>query len=47
MGDQPAQILDIIDVDLPRPRDFEVTVSKKYLEYKEQAIELLFQSEES
>ena len=47
MGDQPARILDIIDVDLPRPRDFEVTVSKKYLEYKEQAIELLFQSEES
>lgn len=46
MGDQPACILDIIDVDLPRPRDFEVTVSKKYLEYKEQAIKLLFQSEE-
>ena len=47
MGDQPARILDIINVDLPRPRDFEVTVSKKYLEYKEQAIERLFQSEES
>ena len=47
MGDQPARILDIIDVDLPRPRDFEVTVSKKYLEYKERAIERLFQSEES
>jgi len=47
MGEQPARILDVIDVDLPRPRDFEVTVSKKYLEYKEQAIKQLFQSEES
>ena len=47
MGGQPARILDVIDIDLPRPRDFEVTVSKKYLEYKERAIKQLFQSEES
>ncbi|MGA0378872.1 MAG: aldehyde dehydrogenase family protein, partial [Ilumatobacteraceae bacterium] len=30
MGDQPARILDIIDVDLPRPRDFEEGVEKGY-----------------
>jgi len=47
MGDQPARILEVIDIDLPRPRDFEVTVSKKYLAYKEQAIERLFQSDEA
>lgn len=46
MGGQPAQILNVIEVDLPRPRNFEVSVSKKYLEYKEQAIQCLFQSDE-
>jgi ABC-type nitrate/sulfonate/bicarbonate transport system ATPase subunit len=46
MGGQPAQILNVIEVDLPRPRNFEVSVSKKYLEYKEQAIRCLFQSDE-
>lgn len=46
MGGQPTQIVDIIDVDLPRPRNFEVTVSKEYLAYKEKAIHRLFQSEE-
>ena len=47
MGGQPTRIVDIIKVDLPRPRDFEVTVSKEYLEYKERAIHCLFQSEEN
>jgi ABC-type nitrate/sulfonate/bicarbonate transport system ATPase subunit len=46
MGGQPTQIVDIINVDLPRPRNFEVTVSKEYLAYKEKAIHRLFQSEE-
>ena len=46
MGGQPTQIVDIIDVDLPRPRNFEVTVSKEYLAYKEKAIHRLFESEE-
>ena len=45
MGEQPARIIDIIEIDLPRPRNFEVTVSKKYLYYKEMAINLLFESE--
>ena len=44
MGGQPTRIVDIIDVDLPRPRNFEVTVSKEYLAYKEKAIHRLFQS---
>ncbi|HJP07042.1 MAG TPA: ABC transporter ATP-binding protein [Arenicellales bacterium] len=47
MGGHPTEILEVINVDLPRPRNFDVTVSKAYLEHKEKAIDLLFQSEEN
>lgn len=45
LGGQPTQTLDVIEMDLPRPRGFEVTVSPEYLAYKNRAIHSLFRLE--
>jgi NitT/TauT family transport system ATP-binding protein len=45
LGDSPTRIREVIDIDLPRPRNFDVTVSVEYLAYKEKAIELLFRDD--
>ena len=41
MTTKPSKIKKIIDVDLPRPRDWSMASSKKYLEIKAEALELL------
>jgi NitT/TauT family transport system ATP-binding protein len=39
MTTRPGKIKKIIDVDLPRPRDFRILASERYLELKKEAIE--------
>jgi NitT/TauT family transport system ATP-binding protein len=39
----PGRIKKIIDVDLPRPRDFHVLTSKRYLEIKGETLECLYE----
>ena len=41
MTTKPSKIKKIVDVDLPRPRDWSMASSKKYLEIKAEALELL------
>lgn len=43
MGAAPSQIQYILDVDLPRPRTFEMMASERYLELKERAIQNLYE----
>lgn len=40
---QPGKVKAIIDVDLPRPRDFHVLASERFMEIREQAIDLLYE----
>lgn len=42
MCDVPSKIDTIIEIDLPRPRTFEVTTSQRYLELKETAMTHLY-----
>jgi NitT/TauT family transport system ATP-binding protein len=39
MTTRPGRIKKVIDVDLPRPRDFRILSSERYLELKQEAIE--------
>ena len=41
MTTKPSKIKKMVDVDLPRPRDWSMASSKKYLEIKAEALELL------
>ena len=41
MTNKPSKIQKIIEVDLPRPRDWSMVSSKRYLEIKAEALELL------
>ncbi|MFT8390095.1 MAG: ABC transporter ATP-binding protein [Sporolactobacillus sp.] len=41
MKSRPGKIKDIIDVNLPRPRDYHVRTSTQFLEYKARAVELI------
>lgn len=41
MTNKPSKIQKIIEVDLPRPRDWGMVTSKRYLEIKAEALELL------
>ena len=41
MTNKPSQIKRVIEVDLPRPRDWSMVTSKRYLEIKAEALELL------
>ena len=38
---RPASIIDIISIDLPRPREFEILKSEKFFKIKKQALNLL------
>jgi len=42
MGDRPSRIIEVIDVDLPRPRDEAVRESEAYIRYRARLAELLF-----
>jgi NitT/TauT family transport system ATP-binding protein len=42
MGGSPTQIQAVIDIKLPRPRNFDVTLGQEYLAYKQKAMDLLF-----
>lgn len=42
MGDPPGRIEAIIDIDLPRPRTFEISSDPRYLELKEVAMRHLY-----
>ena len=41
MTNKPSKIQKIIEIDLPRPRDWSMVSSKRYLEIKAEALELL------
>ncbi|MDP1646250.1 MAG: ABC transporter ATP-binding protein [Thiobacillus sp.] len=42
MGNAPSRIVSSLEVDLPRPRTFDVLASERYLEIKKEALEVLF-----
>ncbi len=41
MTNKPSKVKTVIEVDLPRPRDWSMLTSKRYLEIKAEALELL------
>lgn len=41
MSNRPASIRKVIDINLPRPRKFQMLTSKEYLGYKRDALEIL------
>lgn len=42
MGNAPSRIVSTLEVDLPRPRTFDVLASERYLEIKKAALEVLY-----
>lgn len=46
MADEGGAIVETIDVDLPRPRSFDMMASERYQEIKAAAIETLYQGED-
>ncbi|MGI9303514.1 MAG: ABC transporter ATP-binding protein [Gammaproteobacteria bacterium] len=43
MSNPPSKISRIVEVDLPRPRSFEVTTTSRYLELKQEAMSYLYE----
>ncbi len=41
LSNRPAKVRKVIEIDLPRPRGFHMLTSKKYLDYKREALEIL------
>ncbi len=41
LSNRPAKVRKVIDIDLPRPREFHILASKEYLDYKREALEIL------
>ncbi|WP_028983190.1 ABC transporter ATP-binding protein [Sporolactobacillus terrae] len=41
MESRPGKIKEIIPIEFPRPRDYHIKTSKKFLDYKAQAVELI------
>lgn len=41
MKSRPGCIKEIIDVELPRPRDYHIKTSEKFMEYKNRAVDLI------
>jgi NitT/TauT family transport system ATP-binding protein len=41
LSNRPAKVRKVIDIDLPRPRGFQMLASKEYLDYKREALEIL------
>lgn len=46
MQEAPDNVQDIIEIDLPRPRSFEVTATERYLELKQVAMDYLYAGSE-
>ncbi len=46
MTEAPNNIEQIIEIDLPRPRSYEVTTTQQYLELKQVAMEHLYAGSE-
>lgn len=46
MSDAPGTIVDVIEVDLPRPRNFSCLVTERYGELKDKALKLLYRNQE-
>lgn len=46
MGEAPNNIEQVIEIDLPRPRNFEVTTTQRYLELKQIAMDCLYAGSE-
>jgi NitT/TauT family transport system ATP-binding protein len=40
---KPTSVKQVLDIDLPRPRDFHVLTSRRYAELKQEALETLYQ----
>ncbi|MCX5909771.1 MAG: hypothetical protein NTY64_21995, partial [Deltaproteobacteria bacterium] len=43
LSNRPAKVRKVIDIDLPRPRDFHLLTSKEFLNYKRDALEILYE----
>jgi sulfonate transport system ATP-binding protein len=43
MGGKPSRVVEVIEVDLPRPRDMEVRASPEFAHYRSRLAHLLFQ----
>jgi len=41
LTNRPAGARTVIEIDLPRPREFKILVTREYLNYKQQALEIL------
>jgi NitT/TauT family transport system ATP-binding protein len=41
LTNRPASARTVIEIDLPRPREFKILVTREYLHYKQQALEIL------
>ena len=41
LSSRPASARTVMEIDLPRPREFKILVTKEYLHYKQQALEIL------
>jgi len=41
LSNRPARIRTVIEINLPRPRDFKILTSREYLSYKQEALEVL------
>ena len=45
MTEPPSRISRVLEVDLPRPRTFEVAATERYLELEREAVEELYAGE--
>lgn len=41
LSNRPARIRTVMEINLPRPRDFKILTSREYLRYKQEALEVL------
>ena len=41
LSNRPAKVRTVMDINLPRPRDFKILTSRGYLRYKQEALEVL------
>lgn len=46
MSSRPGEIREIMDIDLPRPRDFMIKTSSEFVNYKREAMKLLHDEQE-
>ncbi len=44
MSDTPSKIAHIVEVDLPRPRNFEVLATDRYQQLQDELLELLYEN---